>query len=116
MVTDVHGNWSVKANETFVELARDIAARRCAQAAGQLRFLKKRLACALMRGNARALTLAFDPLLPDLEADEMSPEPVRETEGGPMSGEATTDENDNEDGPAFHHFMAGASSAVCVVA
>ena len=121
MVTDVHGNWSVKALETFLELTRDIAARRASNAGAQLRFLKKRLACAIMRGNARALTLALDPLEPDLEADEMDPEPAREVEGGPSSdggsakGPARSDgeaEIDNEDGPAFHQSMAGASSCV----
>ena len=110
MVTDVHGNWSVKALETFLELTRDIAARRASNAGAQLRFLKKRLACAIMRGNARALTLALDPLEPDLEADAMEPEPARESEGGPQKH--ACDENDNKDGPASHQPMAGQSLCV----
>ena len=65
-----------------------------------------------MRGNARALTLALDPLDPDLEADVMEPEPVRESEGGPLM--RASDENDNEDGSAFHQPMAGASSCMFV--
>ena len=42
--------------------------------------VKKRLACAIMRGNARALTLALDPLDPNLEADAMEDELPREAE------------------------------------
>ena len=114
MVTDVHGNWSMKALEVFLELSRDIAARRGAIAGGQLRFLKKRLACAIMRGNARALTLAHDPLDPDLEADELEAEAAREAEGGPSK--LYNDENDDKDGPAIHQFMAGASLCVLVAA
>ena len=112
MVTDVHGNWSVKALETFLELSRDIAARRGAIVGGQLRFLKKRLACAIMRGNARALTHQLDPLEPDLEADELEPEPARESEGGP--GLSSSDDSDNEDGSALHQSLAGQSLCMFV--
>ena len=45
--------------------------------------MKKRLSCAIMRGNARALTLPIDPLEPDLEADEMEPEPAAKPRGAP---------------------------------
>ena len=114
MVTDVHGNWAAKALETFLELTRDIAARRGALAGGQLRFLKKRLSCAIMRGNARALLLSHDPLEPDLEADAMEPEPAREFVGGPQK--RACDDNDNEDGPALHQSMAGQSLCVLEVA
>ena len=114
MVTDVHGNWSAKALETFLELTRDIAARRGALAGGQLRFLMKRLSCAIMRGNARALLLSHDPLEPDLEADAMEPEPAREFVGGPQ--QHACDDNDNEDGPAPHQSMAGQSLCVLAVA
>ena len=113
MVTDVHGNWSLKALETFLELTRDIAARRGSNGGAQLRFLKKRLACAIMRGNARALTLSLDPLEPDLESDAMDSESPRESVGGPASDEEPAkSDGDNEDGPAFHQLMAGASSCV----
>ena len=105
MVTDTHGNWSSQAAGVLAELARDIAARRQSDIPSQLRFLRKRLACAVMRGNARALLLARDPDEPDLEWDEMPSESDHEGERGPSAG--ATDNEASNTCPAIHQAAAG---------
>ena len=103
MVTDVAGNWTLAAHAIFVECARDIAARRNSDPAVQLRLLRKRLSCAIMRGNARALLLSRHSMEPDL-GDPMPPDEDWVIDYEAMD-EATADASNTC--PAFNQAAAG---------
>ena len=103
MVADAAGNWTLAARAIFLECARDIAARRNSDPAVQLRLLRKRLSCAIMRGNARALLLSRHSMEPDL-TDPMPPDEDCFFECDAMS-EAAADESNTC--PALHQAAAG---------
>ena len=103
MVTDVAGNWTLSAHAVFAECSRDIAARRMCDPAVMLRLLRKRLSCAVMRGNVRALLLSRHSMEPDL-SDPMPPDEDRFFEIDAMS-DATADESNTC--PAIHQAAAG---------
>ena len=103
MVTDAAGNWTLSAHAVFAECSRDIAARRMCDPAVMLRLLRKRLSCAVMRGNVRALLLSRHSMEPDL-GDPMPPDEDRFFEIDAMS-EATADESNTC--PAIYQAAAG---------